>query len=135
MSERKTRYSIYNCNYHLVWIPKYRHHVLGAEIRSEMISLFGTIASSLGVEVLASEVMDDHVHLFVSAPPRFSPADLVNTFKGVTARTLRIRFPELKKHCKEGLWTRTYYAGTVGSVTEETIRRYVELQHAKESSC
>ena len=74
MSERKTRYSIYNCNYHLVWIPKYRRPVLIGEVRDELLSLFPSIAESFGVEVLASEVMDDHVHLFISAPPRISPA-------------------------------------------------------------
>jgi putative transposase len=111
-----------------VWIPKYRHPVLRGEIRTGLLGFFDSIAESLGVEILASEVMDDHIHLFVSAPPRFSPADLVNTFKGVTARMLRMKFPELKKHCKEGLWTRTYYAGTAGAITEDTIRRYVELQ-------
>jgi putative transposase len=70
------------------------------------------------------EVMPDHVHLFVSAPPRMSPADLVNMFKGVSARWLRDRFPSLKK-LGDALWTRTYYVGTAGTVTAETIKKYI----------
>lgn len=132
MSERKTRYSIYNCNYHLVWIPKYRRRVLIGDVREALLDLFASIAVSQEVSILAAEVMEDHVHLFVSAPPRLSPADLVNVFKGVTARMLRMRFPQLKKVCPKGLWTRTYYVGTVGAVTEETVRKYVELQKAHE---
>jgi len=101
-------------------------------VRDELLALFDSIALTQGVKLLATEVMDDHVHIFVSAPPRLSPAELVNSFKGVTARMLRMHFPALKKSCAKGLWTKTYYVGTVGAVTEETIRKYVEMQKAHE---
>ena len=130
MHERKTRYAVHNINYHMVWMPKYRRNVLTEDMKAEMQKLFAVTAARNDMEILAAEVMPDHIHLFVSAPPRLSPSDVVNMFKGVSARWLRARFPELKE-LGDALWTRTYYVGTDGSVTEETIRRYIEERTAK----
>lgn len=127
MHERKTRYSMYNINYHMVWIPKYRKKVLTDTVKAEMQKLFTAVAVRNDIQILASEVMPDHIHLFVSAPPRLSPSDVVNMFKGVSARWLRARFPELKEF-GDALWTRTYYIGTAGAITTETIRRYIKEQ-------
>jgi putative transposase len=132
MIERATRYAIYNCNYHLVWIPKYRKSFLIGDVKQELLNLFDSIAKSQEMEVLSSEVMPDHIHLFVSAPPRLSPAEIVNVFKGVTARMLRMKFPKLKSLVQDGLWTRTYYIGTAGTVSAETIKRYIEMQEMNE---
>ena len=134
MKERKTRYSVYNCNYHLVWIPKYRRHVLIDDVKEELIDLFTSIAESQDMIVISAEVMPDHVHLFVSAPPRLSPADIANVFKGVTARMLRMKFPELKKIYAAGLWTRSYYVGTAGNISAETIKAYIASQEQHECS-
>ena len=130
MKERKTRYAVYNINYHIVWIPKYRKKVLEGPVKEEMARLLNTVALENGMEILQAEIMPDHVHLFVSAPPRHSPAVVVNMFKGVSARWLRERFAELKK-LGDSLWTRTYYIGTAGSVSAETIRKYIRGQRRK----
>ena len=84
---------MYNINYHMVWIPKYRKKVLTDTVKAEMQKLFTAVAVRNDIQILASEVMPDHIHLFVSAPPRLSPSDVVNMFKGVSARWLRARFP------------------------------------------
>lgn len=128
MKTRKTRYSVYNLNYHLVWIPKYRKPLLVGEIAQGLKEILQTSAKPEGVELLAVEVMPDHIHLFVSAPPRYSPARLANIFKGVTSRRLRERYPELKQRIPKRLWTRTYYVGTAGTVTSGTIKRYIRQQ-------
>jgi len=133
MKERKTRYAIYNINYHIVWIPKYRRAILKGKIKEELLNLFESVAKGNQIQIIQAEIMPDHVHLFVSAPPRLSPAKVVNMFKGVSARWLRERFPELKKLVsKDALWTRTYYIGTAGHVSSETIRKYIEEQIEKE---
>jgi putative transposase len=132
MKERKTRYAVYNCNYHLVWIPKYRRKALHGIVKDELLRLFTSIAESQEMEVISAEVMPDHVHLFVSAPPRLSPSDIVNVFKGVTARMLRMKFPELKKIYSKGLWTRSYYVGTAGNMSAETIKAYIANQESHE---
>jgi len=130
MKERKTRYAVYNINYHIVWIPRYRKKVLTGGVKKEMLKLFDSVARKNEMEVLEVKVMPDHVHLFVSAPPRFAPSTVVNMFKGVSARWLRDRFPELKQ-LGDSLWTRTYYIGTAGSVSAETIRKYIQEQTEK----
>lgn len=132
MKERATRYAIYNCNYHLVWIPKYRKSFLIGDVKQELLNLFDSIAKSQEMEVLSSEVMPDHIHLCVSAPPRLSSAEIVNVFKGVTARMLRMKFPKLKSLVQDGLWTKTYYIGTAGTVSAEPIKRYIEMQEMNE---
>jgi putative transposase len=76
---------------------------------------------------LAVETDEDHIHVFVSAPPRFSPALIANLLKGYSSKYLREKFPQLKKKCgKDHLWTQAYYVGTAGNVSAETIRRYIE---------
>ncbi|GER86444.1 hypothetical protein KDW_06060 [Dictyobacter vulcani] len=79
-----------------------------------------------GLTLLAMETDIDHVHVFVSAPPRWSPALIANLLKGYLSRFLRERFPHLKKVCgKDHLWTSSYYVGTAGRVSAETITRYI----------
>ncbi|AIY87520.1 transposase IS200-family protein [Thermotoga sp. Cell2] len=124
MHIKKTRWSHYNLNYHFVWIPKYRRKILVGSIAEELERILRNTAKQHGIEILALSIQPDHVHLFVSAPPRFSPAEIANLFKGVSARKLLEKFPELRT--KEGLWARSYYVGTAGNVSEETIRRYIE---------
>ncbi|HBT99794.1 MAG TPA: IS200/IS605 family transposase [Thermotoga naphthophila] len=124
MHIKKTRWSHYNLNYHFAWIPKYRRKILVGSIAEELERILRNTAKQHGIEILALSIQPDHVHLFVSAPPRFSPAEIANLFKGVSARKLLEKFPELRT--KEGLWARSYYVGTAGDVSEETIRRYIE---------
>ncbi|HOK24377.1 MAG TPA: IS200/IS605 family transposase [Fervidobacterium sp.] len=124
MQLRKTRWSLYNLNYHFVWIPKYRRRVLVEDVTEELEKLIFEIGKKHEIEVLSLSVQPDHIHLFVSAPPRLSPAQIANLFKGVSSKKLMEKFPYLRT--KEGLWSRTYYVGSAGTVSEETIRRYIE---------
>lgn len=126
METKKTRYAHYNINYHFVWIPKYRRRVLAGRVAEEFERLLRKVCKDREVEILNLSVQPDHVHLFVSAPPRHAPSELVNTFKGYTSRYLRQKFPELSKLTGRGLWTRTYYVGTAGTVSAETIKHYIE---------
>lgn len=128
MGDKKTRYAVYNINYHMVWIPKYRRPVLVDSVKDRLLAMFQTIAQNNELEILEAQVMPDHVHLFVSALPRHSPAWIANAFKGPTARWLRQEFPQLEKQIRGKLWTRTYYVGTAGHVSAETIKRYIEEQ-------
>ncbi|KAB8143847.1 IS200/IS605 family transposase [Chloroflexia bacterium SDU3-3] len=118
----------YHINYHLVWCPKYRCPVLVGKIQERLQGLLGEIAERWGIEVVAQEVMPDHIHLFVSAPPKFSPAQLAQLFKGTTSRVLRQEFPtEIDRHIwKVGtLWAPSYDVGTAGHVSASVIKRYI----------
>ena len=123
MSELKTsRHSRYNLNYHIIWIPKYRRYVLGGDVRERLETIFREIALERGLELIALEVMPDHLHIFVSSPPKNSPALLVNWFKGISARVYNHRYePRIR-------WTRSYYVGTAGTVTAESIKKYIAEQ-------
>ena len=104
----KTRYTHYSIAYHLVWIPKYRRLVLVGEVQAETKQLIAECCERQGLTLLAVETDEDHIHAFVSALPRFSPALIANLLKGYTSRYVREKFPRLKKACgKEHLWTQS----------------------------
>lgn len=84
------------------------------------------MARKARVSIKGVEIWRNHVHLFVSSPPQYSPALLVNIFKGISAYCLRRDFPHLRTLRSEDLWTLSYYAGTAEAASAETIRRYVE---------
>ncbi len=123
----KTRWTHYRTGYHLVWIPKYRRKVLTGEVAEATKLLIAEACERNGLTLLSVETDVDHVHCFVSAPPRWSPAQIANVLKGYTSRLLRECFPGLGQACgKDQLWTQSYYVGTAGDVAAETIRRYIE---------
>jgi len=129
MKLRKTRHGVYNINYHFVWIPKYRRSILNGQIKADLDGLIKHYARENEVEILSLSIQPDHVHLFVSSPPRFSPSQLINLFKGATARELLKRYPNLNGRSaakrRGSLWTRSYYVGTAGTVSAETIEHYI----------
>jgi putative transposase len=122
----KTRWTHYSIAYHLVWIPKYRRKILVDEVATTCKQLIEEACERNELTLLAMETDIDHVHVFVSAPPRFSPANIANILKGYSSRFLREKFPHLKKACgKDSLWTSAYYVGTAGHVSAEVIKRYI----------
>lgn len=74
--------------------------------------------------------MPDHVHLFIESDPIYSVAEIVNRLKGASSRILRSEFPALRSRLPT-LWSRSYYAGTVGAVSDAVVRRYIESQKGK----
>ena len=124
------RTCVYNINYHVVWSVKYRRKVLSAEIESYLKELVQEIAADKGFTVHLFEAGEgDHIHCFVSAPPKMSVTDLVKYLKGITGRKLFEKYPEIRQKLWKGqLWNHSYYVETIGSVSEENIRRYIEHQ-------
>lgn len=126
MDVRSTRHSKYNINYHLVWIPKYRRPILIGEVATHLSDIFHTIADKKGLEILSMEIMPDHIHLFISSPPQNAPSLIVNWFKGISARMYNYWYGDTPIR-----WTNSYYVGTAGTVTAETIKKYIEEQKSK----
>jgi len=124
---RRNAGSVFSLHYHIVWCPKYRRPVLTPPIDGDVKALLAEKAAELDVEIEALEVMPDHVHLFVGAPPTEAPQHLVNQFKGYTSRILRQRYPALRSRLPT-LWSRSYYIGTAGHVSAETVQRYIAAQ-------
>ena len=79
-------------------------------------------------EVLAIEIQPDHLHLFLSVPPSWSPSEVVNILKGNTSRQLRLVFPFLKTIIRKSLWADGYYVSTAGYVSQEQVRKYIDEQ-------
>ena len=132
---KSSRHSRYLILYHMVWIPKYRRTVLEGPIADRLKEIIQETAKERGWEIIAMEVMSDHVHHFASVPPTIRPADVVKVFKGVSARKLLLEFPHLQKRTGRGtLWAPSYFMATAGNVSAETIRRYIEEQRQKGGS-
>ena len=124
---KQTRHAVYQINYHFVWCPKYRRQVLQGKISERLIELLPKLVSSLKGKVLELVVRPDHVHLFASFPPTIAPQQIMHRLKGASSHHLRSEFPKLKSRLPS-LWTRSYYVGTAGNVSSETIRKYIEAQ-------
>ncbi len=116
-------------NYHIVFCPKYRRHILVGKIKKRLEEIIRDVVLENGWKVIAKEVMPDHVHLFVSADTRTRPEIVVKRFKGRSSRYLRNEFPELLK--MPTLWTRSYFLSTAGNVSASTIKKYIEQQWDK----
>ena len=122
--------AVFSLKYNLVWCPKYRRQVLVAPIDARLKEVLAAVSESHGWTLHTLEVMPDHVHVFVEADPTACAAEIVNRLKGASSRILRDEFPSLKSRLPT-LWSRSYFAGTVGSVSEAVIRRYIESQKGK----
>lgn len=131
-----TRYAknvgaVFALKYHLVWCPKYRRSVLVGDVAKRLDQLIQEVANEFEMTVHAKEIMPDQVHLFIESDPRWCVAETVNHFKGRSSRALRSEFPVLRSRLPT-LWSRSYYAGTVGHhVSETTVRRYIANQAGK----
>ena len=124
------RTCVYNINYHIVWCVKYRRKVLSSKISDRLYQLLFSIAKEKGFSVISCKVGDnDHVHCFVSAPPKFSVTQIVKYLKGISGNTLLKEFPSLRDYLWKGqLWNGSYFCETIGSTSEENIRNYIERQ-------
>ena len=135
MSLRRTSHAVYDAKYHLVWAPKYRKWVLRGDIRDRTQELFQEIGERHDIEIDLMEVASDHVHLFVSFPPRLSISEVVGKLKAISAKVLFEEFPEVKRELYGGeFWEDGYFARTVGDeVTAEVIRNYIRYHDEEES--
>ena len=126
---------VYNTNYHFVWSTKYRRKVLTGKIAEDLKELHEKVAKEKGVTLVTQEVMPDHVHLFIIMHPKYAPADIVKIFKGITAKKLFEMHPEIRSRLWNGhLWNPSYYVGTCGDTTKETVKMYIEGEMIVESA-
>ncbi|MEH1999462.1 MAG: IS200/IS605 family transposase [Nostoc sp.] len=133
--------------YHIVWCLKYRHKVLKDEIAEFLKEVLIETAILYKFKVESLEVVEDHVHVLVSATPQHTIPNIVKMLKGISARKLFLKFPELKKklgggdatplkllHPRTGvahLWNPSYFVSTVSENTEAQVKKYIENQNAE----
>ena len=118
---------VYSCKYHVVWCPKYRRKILTDGIELRLKELLLEYARKLSVIVLELEVMPDHVHILLEVDPQFGIHRTVKALKGYTSRVLRSEFPALKTKLPT-LWTNSYFVATIGGVTLDVVKQYIENQ-------
>ena len=130
---RKLSHTIWHCQYHIVWTPKYRLRILTGQVASEVSRCIRAFSEHKSCEVIELSVQIDHVHLIVLVPPKISISDFVGIVKGRTAIRVMNKFRHLKQKPYWGnhFWSRGYCVDTVG-LDEEKIRKYVKYQEKKE---
>ena len=115
--------------YHLVWIPKYRKRILRGEVSRRIEFLLRQCAEVNGWDIQELNIQTDHVHIIVQLKPKISVSKVVQLFKGGSSKKIREEFPELEEFLwGDSFWGDGYFAETVGSCSEEIIRKYVQNQ-------
>jgi putative transposase len=125
---KSTSHAVYEAKYHLVWCPKYRKKILVGEIRERVKELFFEISERFDFEIDRCEVAEDHIHVLISFPPRYSIAQVVGIIKGKSVSKILKECPKLKEKLWGGhLWEQGYFTRTVGEqITDDIIRKYIE---------
>ena len=130
---RKLSHTIWHCQYHIIWVPKYRYRILRDRIAEDVRDSILSFTDRQGGEVLEVSVRPDHVHLQVMVPPKVSISKYVGTIKGRTAIRILNQNRQLKKKPYWGnhFWARGYCVDTIG-LDEEQVRKYVRHQETRE---
>lgn len=120
------------CNYHLVWIPKYRKKTLFGDLRRELGPVLRELAQQRESEILEGHMRIDHVHVLISIPPKYAVSQVVGYIKGKSAiHIARTYMGRQRNFTGEHFWARGYYVSTVG-LDEEVVRQYIQNQEAED---
>ena len=127
MQYDKGKHCTFHHRYHLVWITKYRYKVLHGDVGLRVREIIRQVCSENGVEIIQGVLASDHVHMFVSIPPKLSVSDLMRKMKGRSSHKVQREFAQLKKrYWGRHFWGRGYFSATNGAITEETVLQYLE---------
>ncbi|MGB8702424.1 MAG: IS200/IS605 family transposase [Thermosynechococcaceae cyanobacterium] len=127
VENRRSSHTITRLTVHIVWVTKYRYHVLKGEVQKRCRELIIQVCDSEDVKILKGVVSKDHVHLLIEYPPSKSISDLVKRMKGRTSRLLQQEYPELKKrYWGKHLWAIGYGAWSTGNISERMVEEYLE---------
>ena len=118
----------WKCQYHIVFIPKFRQKVLYGRIKSDVREIIKKLCEYKRVEIIEGAVCIDHVHLCLSIPPKHSISSIVGYIKGKSALMIYDRHPDKMSKWNKGFWARGYYVTTVGNITEDAIKNYIREQ-------
>jgi len=127
MDYRYGSHTVYTIEYHFVWVTKYRYKVLVGEIGLRIRDLVRQFCEANEIQILKGVVSKDHVHILVNAPPHIAPSDIMRRIKGRSSSKLFDEFPHIKKrYWGRHFWARGYFCATVGQMTEEMIKEYLD---------
>ena len=125
---------VYYHRFHIVWATKYRYKVLQGDIRERARTIIKQTCAELGVEIVDGVLAKDHVHMFLSVPPKHSISDVMRRIKGRSSRRLQQEFPALKKrYWGRHFWARGYFCSTSGNITDELVLQYLQ-KHERDAT-
>ena len=124
---RKGSHSTHDLKVHLVWCTKYRHKALQQDVACRIRDLLRQICEANDIQIVKGHVSKDHIHLYVSYPPKLSVSEMIKRLKGRSSKMIQAEFPELgAKFWGRHFWGTGYAAFSSGTVTDQTIREYLE---------
>ena len=125
-------HSSWVCNYHVIWIPKYRKKSIFKWIRVELGEILHKLAEQRESKIMEGHLLADHVHILISIPPKYSVSSVIGYIKGKSALHIERRYSGKRRNFGgESFWARGYYVSTVG-LDEETIRNYIRNQEEED---
>ena len=131
---RKSSHAYYRCEYHFVWIPKYRYGILLGEVKYRVQEILNDLCDWLDIVIVEGAVCEDHIHMYLSVPPKHSPSYVMKILKGKSAELLMREFKMFRKRYWNGsLWARGYFVSTVG-VDKYVIKKYIQKQRIIEEN-
>lgn len=128
MDSKSLSHTKWKCQYHIVFIPKYRKKVLYGQVRKDVREIITMLCKYKNIEIVSGAVCIDHVHLCVSIPPKIKVSDFMGYLKGKSTLMIYDRHPELGNKWDKAFWARGYYVATIGNVTEDAIKKYIAEQ-------
>ncbi len=125
-SYRKSSHTVHDLKVHLIWITKYRYKVLTKEIGIRIREIIRQVCDSKQIEIIKGCVSKDHVHVYVSYPPKLSVSEMVRLMKGRSSRRIQEEFPQLsKRYWGKHFWGIGYAAFSSGQITDDMIKSYL----------
>ena len=128
MDDQSLSHTRWKCQYHIVFIPKYRRKVMCGKVKEDVRDIIRTLCRYKKVDIIEGTVKADHVHLCLSIPPKLSVSEFMGYLKGKSALMIFDRHPEMGNKYERDFWARGYYVSTIGNVDEATIRKYIREQ-------
>jgi len=128
MDNKSLSHTKWKCQYHIVFIPKYRKKQLYGKIKEDVREIIAMLCKYKNVEIIAGAVCEDHIHLSVAIPPKISISNFMRYLKGKSTLMIYDRHPELQSKWSKEFWARGYYVETIGNITEEAVKKYINEQ-------
>ena len=128
MDDQSLSHTRWKCQYHIVFIPKYRRKVMYGKVRGDIREIIKILCRYKKVEIVEGAVCLDHVHICVSIPPKIAISEFMGYLKRKSALMIFDKHPELGNKFERDFWARGYYVSTIGNVDEATIKNYIKEQ-------
>ena len=131
-NSKSLSHSVWECKYHVVWIPKYRKSVIYGNLRRNLGEVFRELARQKESEIEEGHLMPDHVHALISIPPKYSVSQVVGYIKGKSAIHIARNYAgKTRNYTGQSFWARGYFVSTVGR-DEKAIRDYIKHQQQED---